>query len=62
MKFAIQYVCDNKGKINSVQLSFKDWEKLLRKLNKNEQALKMKSGLSEAFEQFKQLTKKGKNN
>ncbi len=60
MKIALQYLSDMNGKTQSVQLPVSDWEKLLSKLKKYEEALKIKSDLSEAFEQVTQLRKSGK--
>ena len=57
MKIDIQYVSDSEGKTQSVQLPLTDWEKLLAKLNKYEQTLKIKSDLKEAFAQVAQLRK-----
>ncbi len=57
MKIALQYVNDSNGKTQSVQLPFTDWEKLMTKLKKYEQTLKIKSDLTEAFEQVAQLKK-----
>ncbi len=55
MKFAIQYVNDGNGNIKAVQLSIDEWEKLLLKLHKYEQVLKVKSDLREAFRQVAEL-------
>jgi NADH dehydrogenase FAD-containing subunit len=61
MKIALQYISDSAGKTRSVQLPLSDWEKLLTKLKKYEQALKIRTDLKEAFEQVAQLRKsKGK--
>ena len=61
MKIALQYVSDSSGKTQSVQLPLTDWEKVLAKLKKYEQTLKIKSDLKEAFEQVALLRKsKGK--
>ena len=57
MKIALQYVSDSTGKTQSVQLPLTDWEKLLTKLNKYEQTLKIKSDLTEAFQQVAILRK-----
>ncbi len=57
MKIALQYVSDGDGKTQSVQLPVTDWEKLLAKLKKYEQTLKIKSELTEAFEQVAELRK-----
>ena len=60
MKFAIQYVSDSQGKTQSIQLPLTEWEKLLAKLNKYEQTLKIKSDLKEAFSLVDQLQKSKK--
>ncbi len=60
MKIALQYLSDINGKTQSVQLPVSDWEKLLSKLKKYEQALKIKTDLSEAFEQVALLRESGK--
>lgn len=57
MKIAMQYVKDVSGKTQSVQIPLTDWEKLVAKLRKYEQALKIKSDLQEAFVQVAQLKK-----
>ena len=57
MKIALQYVSDENGKTQSVQLPITDWEKVLAKLKKYEQTLKIKTDLTEAFEQVAQLRK-----
>lgn len=61
MKIAIQYVSDSTGKTQSVQVPLTDWEKLMTRLKKYEQTLKVKTDLKEAFEEVAQLRKlKGK--
>ena len=57
MKLALQYVNDVNGKTKAVQLSLTDWEKVLSKLRKYEQTLKIKSDLTEAFEEVALLKK-----
>lgn len=57
MKIVLQYVSNSDGKPQSVQLRLTDWEKLLAKLHKYEQTLKIKSDLKEAFEQVAQIRK-----
>ena len=57
MKIALQYVNDSKGKTQSVQLPLTEWEKVLSKLQKYEQALKLKGDLKEALAQVAQLRK-----
>lgn len=51
MKIALQYVNDINGETQAVQLPLSDWEKVLNKLRKYEQALKLRSNLKEAFEE-----------
>lgn len=51
MKIALQYVSDINGNTQAVQLPLTEWEKVLKKLKKYEQALKLKSELKEAFNQ-----------
>ncbi|BAU54197.1 hypothetical protein [Mucilaginibacter gotjawali] len=55
MKLALQYLSDSDGKPQAVQLSLTDWEKVLAKLKKYEQTLKLKSDLTEAFEEIASL-------
>ena len=57
MKIALQYLNDTNGNIQAVQLPLTEWEKLLNKLKKYEQALKLKSDLKEAFEEVSVLKK-----
>ena len=57
MKFAIQYLSDQNSNPQAVQLPIDEWKKLLAKLQKYEQALKVKSDLREAFEQIAALKK-----
>ena len=61
MKTAIQYVNNSEGVIQSVQIPLTEWEKLMAKLKRYEQALKLKKDLTEAFEEVNHLRKsKGK--
>jgi hypothetical protein len=57
MKIPLQYVNDDKGKTRAVQMPLTDWEKVLGKLKKYEQALKLKSDLQIAFRQVAALKK-----
>ncbi len=60
MKLDLQFLNDKEGNTQAVQLSLSDWGKLMNKLKKYEQALKLKSDLTEAFKQVELLkTKKG---
>jgi hypothetical protein len=51
MKLALQYLNDTNGKPQAVLLSLTDWEKVLSKLKKYDQTLKIKSDLTEAFKE-----------
>ena len=57
MKIALQYVNDSSGKIQSVQVPLTDWEKLMGKLKKYEQTLKIKTELKDAFQEVAELRK-----
>mgnify|MGYP000316898041 CR=1 FL=1 len=57
MKIALQYVSDGDGNTQAVLLPVTDWEKVLAKLKKYEQTLKIKTDLTEAFEQVAKLRK-----
>ena len=57
MKIELQYVNDSSGKIQSVQVPITDWEKLMSKLKKYEQTLKIKTDLKDAFQEVAQLRK-----
>jgi hypothetical protein len=57
MKIELQYVNDINGKTQAVQLPLTEWEKVLGKLKKYEQALKLRSDLKEAFDQVASLKK-----
>ncbi len=61
MKIALQYVNDSNGTTQAVQLAVTEWEKVLGKLKRYEQTLKIKSDLQEAFAEVEMLRKsKGK--
>lgn len=55
MKIELQYLNDMDGNIKAVQLPLTDWERVLNKLKKYEQALKLKSDLKEAFVEIAKL-------
>jgi len=57
MKIALQYVNDMNGNTQAVQLPLSEWEKVLNKLKKYEQALKIRSDLKEAYDQVSVLKK-----
>ncbi|MBC8485448.1 MAG: hypothetical protein H8D45_05350 [Bacteroidetes bacterium] len=51
----IKYLNDANGNISDVQIPFNEWEKILWKINKYEQTLKIKDDLTEAFEEVKKM-------
>ena len=55
MKLTIQYLNDDKGDLKAVQLPVAEWDKLMSKLSKYEQVLKIKSDLLEAFEEVRKM-------
>lgn len=57
MKLAIQYLHDAKGTAQAVQLPISEWEKVLGKIRKYEQTLKLKSDFKEAFDQVSAMRK-----
>ena len=57
MKLALQYLSDINGKPQAVQLPLNDWEKVIAKLKKYEQTLKLRSDLKEAYEEVAILKK-----
>jgi NADH dehydrogenase FAD-containing subunit len=57
MKLALQYLNDGDGNTQAIQMPINDWQKLVHKLKKYEQALKIKSDLQEAFTQVEELQK-----
>ena len=58
MKVSLQYVNDVDGKIQAIQMPLSEWERVLNKLRKYEQALKIRSDLTEAYEEVEVLKKK----
>lgn len=58
MKLGLQYLNDANGNIQAVQLPLKDWEKLMAKLKKYEETLKLKSDLKEALDEVSKLRNK----
>ncbi len=57
MKIALQYINDINGKSQAVQSPLTEWEKVLNKLKKYEQALKLRSDLKQALDQVAILKK-----
>ena len=58
MKISVQYVNDISGNTKAVQLPINEWNKMLNKLNKYEQAFKLKSDLRAAMDEVKKLKDK----
>ncbi len=59
MKLTLQYLTDQNGATQAVQLPLAGWERLMNRLNKYEQAFKLKADLAEALGQVRQLRKSG---
>ncbi len=57
MDIALQYVNDRDGNTQAVQLSMTEWTKVVKTINKYEQALKLKSDLKIALSQVSKLRK-----
>jgi len=55
MKIPVQYVNDEDGNVKAIQVPISEWQKVLTKLKKYEQALSLKSDLQEAFKHVAQL-------
>ena len=55
MKTAVQYLNDHKGNARAVQLPITQWTRLMNRLNKYEQMLKIKSDLVQSFEEVKKM-------
>lgn len=55
MKTDIQYINDTSGNTRAVQLPITQWTKLMKKLNKYEQMLQLKSDLTQSLEEVKKM-------
>ena len=55
MKAAIQYLNDQKGNTQAVLLPISQWRRLMNRLSKYEQMLKVKSDLTQSFEEVKKM-------
>ena len=62
MKLAIQYLNDRNGTTQAIQLPISDWERVLDKMKKYEQSLKMKSDIKEALDQVSKMKKSKRKN
>ncbi|MCF8255240.1 MAG: hypothetical protein K9I36_07080 [Bacteroidia bacterium] len=60
MKIALNYISNSKGETTAVQMPLNEWKKILGKLEKYEQLIKIKSNLRDAFEQVEDLRKSKK--
>ena len=56
MKTAVRFLNDRKGKAQTVQVSISHWTRIMNKLNKYEQMLKVKSDLTQAFKEVKRMS------
>lgn len=57
MKIALQYINDKNGKPQAIQMPLNEWEKILSRLKKSEQVLRIKSDLKVALKQVESLKK-----
>jgi hypothetical protein len=60
MKLKIQYINNAKGDIQGIQMSINEWEKIMKRLKKYEQVLKIRSDLQKAINEITELNKKRK--
>jgi len=60
MKLNIHYINNEKGEIQGIQMSIKEWEKLMKKLKQYEQIIKIRSDLQKAIDEITELNKKRK--
>jgi len=60
MKIALNYISNSKGETTAVQMPLNEWKKILGKLEKYEQLIKIKSDLRDAFEEVEDLRKSKK--
>jgi len=60
MKLAIQYLNDGSGNVQAIQMPVGEWKKVMTKLRKYEQMLKMKTDLTQAFAEVDKLKKSKK--
>lgn len=57
MKLAIHYLNDSRGNVKAVQLAYRDWEKMLSKVEKYDQITKFKTELEESFSEMDRIRK-----
>ena len=59
MKLELEFINDTQGKPKMVQLPVTQWKRIVSKLEKYEQALKIKDDLSEAFGEVEKMSNTG---
>ncbi len=57
MNIELEYLNDRKGKVRAVQIPIADWEKILKKVKKYEQTLRLKANIEEAMNEVALLKK-----
>ena len=57
MKLELEYVTDTNGKAKMVQMPVSQWKRVVSKLEKYEQVLKLKEDLEEAFIEVEKMRK-----
>jgi hypothetical protein len=57
MKISLQYLRNSDGELTAVQLPLSEWEKIVAKLKKLEQSLKIKTEIKEAIGEVETLRK-----
>jgi len=60
MKISLQYLNDINGKTQAVQMPISDWKKIIAKLRKYEQAIKLRGDIKEALNQVTALNRSNK--
>ena len=55
MKTAVQYLNDHKGNTQAVQLPITQWTRLMNRLTKYEQMLKLKSDLTRSLDEVRKM-------
>jgi hypothetical protein len=55
MKTQVKYLNDQRGNTRAVQVSISQWTHLMKRLDKYEQMLKLKSDLTRAFAEVKKM-------
>ncbi len=58
MKVDLQYVSDQNGQTRAIIMPLAEWEKIVQKMKRYEQALRLKEDLKEAIAEVKSLKKR----